>query len=327
MRAVVLVGGEGTRLRPLTWTTPKQMLPVAGRPMIGRVVAHLGAHGVDEVVLSLGYRPSAFTAAYPAGRIDGVALHYAVEPEPLGTAGAIAFAARHAGVGETFLVVNGDVLTDLDVSALIGFHRVRGAEATISLTAVEDPSAFGVVPTDGDGRVVAFIEKPPRDEAPTNLINGGTYVCEPSVLDRIPAGRKVSVERETFPDMVPEGNLYALASPAPWSDVGTPERYLHANLAIGARSGTGPGVDPAATVVDAVIGAGSRVDAKATVERSVLLDGVHVSVGATVRDSIIGRGSLIGERAVVAELSVLGDGVQVGPGQEVVGERIPRLAT
>ena len=196
---MVLVGGEGTRLRPLTLTTPKQMLPVGGRPMIERVLGHLARHGIDEVVLSLGYRPDAFLDAYPDGRCAGVELIYAVEATPLDTAGAIRFAARFAGIDETFVVVNGDVLTGARRDGLVAFHRERGAEATMALTPVEDPSAFGVVPTDEEGRVMAFIEKPPPGEAPTNLINAGTYVLEPSVLARIPEGRRVSIERETFP--------------------------------------------------------------------------------------------------------------------------------
>ncbi len=161
MRAVVLVGGEGTRLRPLTLTTPKQMLPVVEQPMIERVVGHLADHGIEEAVLSLGYRPDAFITAYPSGTIAGVRLTYAVEPSPLDTAGAIRFAARYADMDETFVVVNGDVLTDSDLSALVDFHRQRSADATIGLTPVDDPSSFGVVPTDEDGRVQAFIEKPP----------------------------------------------------------------------------------------------------------------------------------------------------------------------
>jgi len=162
MRAVVLVGGFGTRLRPLTRHTPKQMLPVVNRPMIERVVAHLADHGVEQAVLAMGYRPDAFQEAYPDGRCAGVELHYAIEPEPRDTAGAIRFAALDAGIAERFLVLNGDVLTDLDLGGLIAAHERAGAEGTISLHRVDDPSAFGVVPTDGSGRVTAFIEKPPR---------------------------------------------------------------------------------------------------------------------------------------------------------------------
>ena len=230
MKAVVLVGGEGTRLRPLTLSTPKQMLPIVGVPMIERVLGHLASHGVDEAVLSLGYLPDAFMEAYPDGRAAGVRLTYAVEPEPLDTAGAVRFAATFAGIDETFVVVNGDVLTDLDLTSLVAFHRERGAEGTIALHPVADPSAFGVVPTDGEGRVTAFVEKPPRDEAPTNEINAGTYVLEASVLDRIPEGGRVSIERETFPAMVRDRGLFARSDDGYWLDTGTPSAYLEANF-------------------------------------------------------------------------------------------------
>jgi mannose-1-phosphate guanylyltransferase len=212
VRAVILVGGFGTRLRPLTTRTPKQMLPVVDRPMIERVVTSLARFGVTDAVLSLGYRPDAFLEAYPDDSCAGVALHYAVEPEPLDTAGAVRFAALDGGIEHTFLVVNGDVLTDLDVGRLWDFHQRCGAEGTIALTPVDDPSRYGVVPIDESGRVEAFVEKPPPGEAPTNWINAGTYVLEPTVLDRIPAGRRVSIERATFPGMVGDGSLFAMHS-------------------------------------------------------------------------------------------------------------------
>ena len=186
------------------------MLPIVNRPMIEHVVGHLVDHGVDDVVLSLGYQPDGFRDAYPGGRCAGATLHYAIEPEPLDTAGAIRFAALDAAIDERFLVVNGDVLTDLDVTAFVAFHDARAAEGTISLHRVDDPSRYGVVLTDGRGRVSAFVEKPPRGEAASDLINAGTYVLEPSVIDRIPPGRRVSVERETFPTMAADGSLYAL---------------------------------------------------------------------------------------------------------------------
>jgi len=222
MRAIVLVGGFGTRLRPLTSDVPKQMLPVVHVSMLERVVAGLARYGVDEAILSLGFRPDAFIDAYPDGTCAGVALRYAVEPEPLDTAGAIRFAALAAGIDDTFVVVNGDVLNDFDLRRLLALHRDRGAEGTIHLTPVDDPSRYGVVPTDADGRVLGFIEKPPLDEAPTNWINAGTYVLEPSVIDRIPEGRKVSIERETFPAMVTDGTLFALQDSCYWIDAGTP---------------------------------------------------------------------------------------------------------
>ncbi|MEE1564903.1 MAG: NDP-sugar synthase, partial [Acidimicrobiales bacterium] len=290
MRAVVLVGGLGTRLRPLTTDLPKQMLPILDRPMIEHVVAHLATHGIDEVVLSLGFLPGAFLDAYPDGRCAGVPLTYAVEPEPLDTAGAIRFAAEDAGIEETFLVLNGDVLTDLAVDELVLFHRASGAEATVSLTPVEDPSRYGVVPTDADGRVTGFIEKPPADEAPCNWINAGTYVLEPSVLQRIPPGRRVSVEREVFPAMADAGTLFGFRSECYWVDTGTPETYLDVQLDLmdGVRGPARSGVDDAA-----------EVHTGAMVRRSVIGPGAVVAEGARVCDSVVMAGSNIGEGAVV----------------------------
>ncbi len=359
MRAVVLVGGEGTRLRPLTLTAPKQMLPVVEQPMIERVLGHLADHGIDEAVLSLGYRPDAFINAYPSGSIDGVRVSYAVEPTPLDTAGAIRFAAHHAGIDDTFVVVNGDVLTDSDISELIAFHRQRGAEATISLTPVDDPSSFGVVVTDDQGRVEAFIEKPPRDEVPTNLINAGTYVMEPSVLARIPSGRRVSVERETFPALVEAGSLFALGSEAYWLDTGTPDAYLraHRDLLVGrrlgppspgaildpsigsgvwrigdvdvqsssvARSLLGRGASIASDVVveDSVVGAGAVIEEGASVTGSVLLPGSRVASKATVERSVVGPGAIVGQRCVIHGVSVIGAGAVTASGTVIDGERI-----
>ncbi len=359
MRAVVLVGGEGTRLRPLTLTTPKQMLPIVEEPMIERVIGHLADHGIDDAVLSLGYRPDAFIDAYPDGTIAGVGLTYAVEPTPLDTAGAIRFAAGHGGIDETFVVVNGDVLTDADLTGLVEFHRSRGAEGSISLTPVEDPSAFGVVPTDESGRVEAFIEKPSREEAPTNLINAGTYVFEPSVLDRIPGERPVSIERETFPALVADGTLYALGSDAYWLDTGTPDAYLraHQDLVLGRRPGPpapgaeldlalGPGVwrigavevqsstvarsllglgssvAANAVVEESVVGAGAVVEEGATVTGSVLLPGARVASRATVERSVVGPDAIVGQRCVIHGVSVIGGGAVTASGTVIDGERV-----
>jgi mannose-1-phosphate guanylyltransferase len=331
MQAVVLVGGFGTRLRPLTYTRPKQMLPIVHRPMIEHVVGHLARYGVSQVVLSLGYQPDAFAAAYPDSCCAGAELVYAVEPEPLDTAGAIRFAARHAGIDDRFLVVNGDVLTDLDVSALVAFHAGRPADATIFLHPVEDPSRYGVVPTDGDGRVLAFVEKPPRDAAPTNLINAGIYVLEPSVLDDIPGDRPVSVERETFPALVAEGRVYATDEARYWIDTGTPETYLQAQIDLldGVRGEPLPGihpeatVDPAATVIRSVIGAGAMVEAGARVERSVLLPAAQVMAGGRVEDSVLGEAAVVAAGAVVVGGTVIGDGEAVEPGAHLDGVRVP----
>ena len=202
--AVVLVGGEGTRLRPLTYTTPKPMLPIANRPFLEHQVEHLRSHGVDRIVLACGYKPDAIRAHF------GSELEYIVEPEPLGTGGAIAYAAREAAISETFVACNGDVLTDLDLTALVAFHGDRRARMTIALHPVDDPSRYGVVATDAGGAVTAFIEKPPPGSTPVRTINAGTYVVEPDVLDLIPPGGAVSVEYDVFPRLVGQG-LYALA--------------------------------------------------------------------------------------------------------------------
>ncbi|HVF14387.1 MAG TPA: NDP-sugar synthase, partial [Acidimicrobiales bacterium] len=231
---MVLLGGIGTRLRPLTYSTPKQALPIAEIPMIERVLAHLQGHGVTGAVLSLGYLHEAFAALFAGGRFGAMDVCFAVEPEPLDTGGAIRFAADSAGIDERFLVVNGDVLTDLDITAMLDFHDSRDEpDATIALAHVLDSSAFGLVVTDpADGRVERFIEKPPADKAGPGDVNAGTYIFEPQVLQRIAEGRRVSVEREVFPGLVADRALFAFLSPAYWTDTGTPSQYLRAQLDI-----------------------------------------------------------------------------------------------
>jgi len=360
VKAVVLVGGVGTRLRPLTLTLPKQVLPIVEIPMIERVLAYLATHGVDEAILSLGYLHGAFEALFPDRRAGGVRLAYAVEPEPLDTAGAIGFAAREAGVDERFLVVNGDILTDLDIGAMVAFHQRRGAQATIALAKVPDASAFGLVPVDERGRVSAFVEKPAQGGEGPSLVNAGTYVLEPSVLDHIPEGRRVSVEREVFPVLAATGSLYGFESQEYWTDTGTPLQYLQAQLdlvsgrrpgppVVGARAvGNGVWFVGDADVVGilqgpAVIGAGARVAADASVEGSVigarsvvhpdarihdsvLLPGAVVGANAVVSRSIVGRGATVGEGAEVTDVSVLGDGYAVAPGLRLYGARLPEAA-
>jgi mannose-1-phosphate guanylyltransferase len=336
------------------------MLPIVEQAMIERVLGHLAAHGIDEAVLSLGYRPDAFSDAYPDGVIAGVRSTYAVEPTPLDTAGAIRFAAEFGGMADTFVVLNGDVLTDFDITGLVDFHRERGAEGTIGLTPVDDPSSFGVVPTDPDGKVTAFIEKPPRDEAPTNLINAGIYVLEPSVLSRIASDVRVSIERETFPAMVADGTLYARGSDAYWLDTGTPDAYLraHRDLLSGRRDGPpapdavadpelgagvwrigevdavpgsvarsllgrGSSVASNAKVTDSVVGAGAIVEDGATVADSVLLPGARVAGRATVDHSIVGPDAIVGQRCVVTGVSVIGAGAVIASGTTLDGERYP----
>jgi mannose-1-phosphate guanylyltransferase len=310
VKALLLTGGFGTRLRPLTYTRPKHLLPIANRPHMEHVFALLARHGIDDVVITTSYLAEAFRATIEAARARGVVLEVAHEPEPLGTAGAIRNAEAQLA-GETFVVFNGDILTDADLSEMIDFHRARDAEATILLTPVEDPSAYGVVPTNPDGKVLRFIEKPSPQEAPTNLINAGVYLFEPSVLRRVPPGQQWSAETQLFPDLVAEGaGLFAFATAAYWMDIGTPQKYLQANLdALSGRfGGNGVGGDmvladlgsvvvEGARVRRACLGAGARVEGGARVEESVLLPGAVVGADATVVRSILGEGALVAPRA------------------------------
>ena len=362
MKAIVLVGGEGTRLRPLTLTTPKPLLPIANQPHLERQLSWLASHGVDEVVLSMGYLPDAFHGHFPHDesgddRFGAMRLRYAVEDEPLGTAGAIKFAAE--GIDDRFIVCNGDILTDLDLREMVAFHDARRAEATISLTQVQDPSAFGVVPTEADGSVVAFVEKPPRGKAPSNWINAGTYVLEPAFLARIPQRLNVSVERETFPRLLEQpGRLFGFRSDAYWLDIGTPEKYLQAHRDVLAGRGGGPPpnarevdtrvwAEPDAILEDNVcleppvlLGAGARVESGAAVRRSVIgagaivehgaeLDGAvlhagaRVGPGSIVRDSVVGVDAVCKPDVVLTDLTLVGAGASIPAGTNVSAGRVP----
>ncbi|MHB8243860.1 MAG: sugar phosphate nucleotidyltransferase [Acidimicrobiales bacterium] len=356
MDAIVLVGGQGTRLRPLTYDIPKQMLPVVDRPMIEHVAEWLAGYGVDRIVLSLGYRADKFIEAFPEGELAGARLVYAVEPEPLDTAGAVLFAASSAGLEKTFIVLNADVISDSDLSSLVSFHHESGAMATIQLTPVDDPSAFGVVPTASNGRVSAFIEKPPPGTAPTNKVNAGCYVIEPAVLGRIPSGRRVSIEHETFPALVAAGSLYALVSDAYWLDTGTPRQYLQASLDVlsGLRtpaclpsvprcgstvfvderarvegnvaraSFIGPGafVERGADISDSVVSAGTTVASGARVSGSMLMEGANVGAGAVVESCIIGPGASVGAFCKLSDYSVIGAGAVVEEGSRLAAARV-----
>jgi mannose-1-phosphate guanylyltransferase len=306
MQAIVLVGGEGTRLRPLTEKVPKSALTLVDRPFLAYMIEWLAGHGVSEVVLACGFLPDVLREAL-AGEEEraGVAIRYVVEPEPLGTAGAIRFAADAMGgeLGERFLALNGDVLTDLDLSALLRTHDEAGAQATLGLHPVEDAAAFGLVESGEEGEVTAFREKTGEHEP--GEVNAGMYVLERSVLDLIAPRESVSIEREVFPRLIGAG-LYALLLEGYWMDIGTPARYLQASWDIlegqvATRvepTGDGVLVDPAAEVLDgakvgprAVVGPGCRVAAGAEVRGSVLLDGCTVGERARVLDSIVASGS------------------------------------
>jgi mannose-1-phosphate guanylyltransferase len=317
MDAVILVGGSGTRLRPLTLRTPKPMLLLVDRPLLAYLFDQLAAAGVDRAILACGYLPDALVAHFGDGgaTASGLALEYVIEPEPLGTAGAARLAAL-GRVRETFLLLNGDILSEHDLGALIAHHRARAASASIALVQVDDPSRYGVVECDADGMVERFVEKPAPGESSSDLVNAGAYVLEPAVLASIPAGRSVSIEREIFPALVGHG-LAALALDGYWSDVGTPESYLAAHatlLAHGLGGRPGPaGVDPTVLLEPgaevlapsyvgpgvilragsrvgplACIGAGAIIGAGSVVERAVVQAGARVGEGCAIRDAVIG---------------------------------------
>jgi mannose-1-phosphate guanylyltransferase len=319
MDAVVLVGGSGTRLRPLTLRTPKPMLPLVDRPLLAYLFDQLAAAGVTRAILACGYLPDALVAHFGAGgaTASGLALEYVVESEPLGTAGAARLAAS-GRVSETFLLLNGDILSEHDLAALVALHRARGAAATLALVEVDDPSRYGVVEREPDGTVLRFVEKPAPGASTSKLANAGAYVLEPSVLDSIPAGRAVSIEREIFPALVGNG-LAALPLDGYWSDVGTPESYLAAHVRLlehGLGGRPGPhGVHDSAVIEDgatvhgpsfvgagaivregavvgplATVGHGATVGARSVVERAVVQAGAQVGDGCELRDVVIGPG-------------------------------------
>jgi mannose-1-phosphate guanylyltransferase len=327
MHAVVLVGGFGTRLRPLTNTVPKSMLPIAHVPLIVRHIGQLERGGVDHVTLALGFLPEPFVEAFPDGRCGGVTLHYAIEPEPLDTAGAIRFAAEHTGIAETFIVANGDVLTDLSIADLVAAHRAADAEATIHLIGVEDPSAFGVVELEPSGRIVRFVEKPPPGTEPSNLVNAGTYVLEPSVLARIPRGERSSIERDTFPAVAAGGRFHSLATDDYWIDAGRPELYRRANIDLvnGTRDEVCPAIAAGADVAgDAVVGASvvgvATIGGGARVTGSVVLPGARIGAGAVVEDSIVA--GAVGRDAVLVR-TVVGADAKISDGEHLRDARVP----
>ena len=319
MRALILAGGLGTRLRPLTHTRPKHLLPIANVPHIEHVLGLLRTHGVSESVLLTSYLAAAFEPTIETARGHGSTLQVAHEREPLGTAGALKNGAELVG-DETFLAFNGDILTDVDLGELVRFHRERDAEATIFLTPVADPSAFGVVPADPQGRVLGFIEKPPPGEAPTNLINAGVYVLEPSILDRIPKDEVYSAERQLFPQLVDEGaGLFATTSRSYWRDIGTPDSLLNANLdaLTGAYAASGSDAVAVGKIVDET----ARVAEDARLSRVAVGAGCVVEGGAIITDSVLLPDVRV-ERGAVIERSILGEGVRVAAGAKTVGETV-----
>lgn len=326
MQAIVLVGGEGTRLRPLTRDVPKPALTLVDRPFLAYAIEWLAAHGVSEVVLACGFLPEVLREALEGEEERaGVAITYVAEPEPLGTAGAIRFAAEALGdrLEDSFFALNGDVLADLDLAGLARIHEERGAQATIGLYPVDDSSAYGLVRYDERGQVLEFLEK--TGKAAPGEINAGAYVLRRSVLDLIAPGGAVSIEREVFPRLVGQG-LQALALDGYWMDIGTPERYLQASWDIlegrveTAVEATSPGSLIAA---DAEVDAGARLGTRAVVSSRC-----RIEAGTEVEESVLLDGCTVGEGARL-ERSILAPGARVAPGAHlldaVVGrdERVP----
>ena len=354
MQALILAGGEGTRLRPLTSTVPKPVVQLVDRPFISYMIEWLRGHGVDDVILACGFMPDRLRAVLGAGEGLGVSLRYVQEPEPLGTGGALKYAEKL--LAERFFMLNGDILTDIDLTAQLAQHEASGARATLGLIPVDDPSAYGLVRRNEDGSVHQFVEKPSPAEIDTNLINAGAYILERDVLDGMaPAGTKISIERDVFPALVGHG-LYGYEAAGYWMDIGTPERYLKATFEIldgtvrtevgravaeagGVlrRGGGGPGVIHGPAVVGAdcnlaedavvgsrtVLGRGVTVGAGAHIESSVVLDGATIGAGTRIASSIIGPGARVGDHCRLEGRVMLGQGVSVGSGNTLMqGMRI-----
>lgn len=338
MEAVVLVGGQGTRLRPLTIRTPKPMLPVAGVPFLTHQLARARAAGVEHVVLATSYKAEVFVAHFGDGASLGLRIDYVTETEPLGTGGGIRNVADRleSSPDDPVLILNGDVLSGHDLGAQVAAHQRRGAVATLHLVRVPDPRAFGSVVTDADGRVLEFVEKSP--EPVSDLINAGTYVFARRLIDEIPAGRVVSVERETFPGLLERGHsMHAYVDASYWLDLGTPAAFVQASadLVRGVVSSPvvpapgdrliapGASVDANATVTGgSYVQSGAVIGPGATVDGSVVLTGAHIGTGARVSASVIGADSSIGAECRISD-AVIGDGASVGARNELIaGARV-----
>lgn len=350
MKAVALVGGQGTRLRPLTFRTPKPLLPLVNRPLLEFVVERCNRNGISDLVLSTNYLPELFKVALGDSLFD-VSIQYIHEVDALGTAGGVKNC--QDAIDGTFFVFNGDVLTGLNLTEMLDYHRSKKAAVTLYLTPVEDPRAYGVVPLDGEGRVQAFIEKPSLEEAPTNMINGGVYIIEPEVLSEIPADEPYSFERQLFPDLVAGGApVYGFESSAYWLDIGTPEKYLQAHLDIltgefqadipgeeiapGIWVGDGVVIDDHAEVAGPVvigggtniaegarlvgpasIGADCAIASGTMITRSALAGGVSIGESCEIEDSLLGEAASVDSECTIAELAVVGPGASIARGNEL----------
>lgn len=346
MKAVVLVGGEGLRLRPLTCNVPKPMVPVANKPFLEHMVDHLRQHHIQEIILAICYLPHRIQHHFGDGSEFGVRLTYVIEEHPLGTGGAVKNAERF--LDSTFVVLNGDVFSDLDLTEMIQAHRDRSAKATIALTPVEDPTAYGVVETDAQSMVKCFIEKPSWERVTTNFINAGTYVLEPEVLGLIPSGVHHMLERGLFPTLVERGIPFlGYRSNAYWIDIGTPQDYLrlHHDVLMGKATARfsgksiaddiwveeGCAIHPSAKLIGPVVmgrdctieqearisgpaalGNGCVVRQGATIDEAVLWQKVRLGKGGTVRNGVVCNNSTVGENTWVVDGSIVGDDTAIG---------------
>jgi len=346
MKAIILVGGEGLRLRPLTCKLPKPMVPVVNRPFLEHMLEHVKRHNIDEVILAICYLPDRIRHHFGDGSDFGVKLSYAVEKAPLGTGGAVKNAEQF--LDETFLVFNGDIFSDLDLTDMIRFHRENKAKATIALTPVEDPTAYGVVEIDNHSRVKGFIEKPSRERVTSNLINAGIYVLEPEVLQLIPPGIHCMLERGLFPDLVDKGvPFFGYRSHAYWLDTGKPADYLklHHDILMGKTIsrltgkavsegvwlegechvhksaklkgpvvlGKGCTIEQDVEILGpSVLGNGCIVGQGSTVDDAILWHNVKLGKNVTVRNSVVGNNSVIGNDTWITDGSIISDDVVIG---------------
>ncbi len=334
MQALILAGGEGTRLRPLTIHTPKPIVPLANRPFLFYQIALLKRAGITDITLSLSYQPNKIEGVFGDGEELGLRIRYVVEATPMGTAGAYKYSQER--LNQTTIVFNGDILTDINIAELVARHREKKAAATIALAPVENPSAYGLVETDSDGRVRRFVEKPKSEEITCNTINAGIYVLEPGVFKYIPAGEKFSFEYQLFPALLAANEqFYAYTWPGYWIDIGAPHRYLQANqdlingrlksfdvmrsplmlndadaatIKIDARSVIDPtcSIKTGVEIINSVIGPNCIIEERARIENSVLLAGARVGKAAEITDSVTGKSCLIGRNAKVTN-ATLGD--------------------
>jgi mannose-1-phosphate guanylyltransferase len=354
MQALILVGGEATRLRPLTCNTPKSMVPVLNTPFLEHVFRYLGGHGVKDIVLAQGFLPKPMADYFQDGSRFGIKLTYALEPKPMGTAGAVKNAEKY--LDDIFLVLNGDVFTDLDITAMLQFHRQRRAKATIALSPVEDPTSYGLIETTSDGRVTRFMEKPSWDQITTNMINAGTYILDKEILKGAPADANFSFERQLFPNLLNQGeSVYAFPSSAYWVDIGTPEKYLQLqrdimrgevkgySLVQGkvVKIGQGCSIHPETQIIGpvvignncqinrgvkifgpVVIGAGNIIEEETIIDSSITWQDSRFGQRVNVIESIIANNCLLEsnsyiEKAVIGDHVTISRNTRLGPGSRI----------